>query len=239
MTLRRTIQEKQSELRSAKAELAAGRGAVQDHGRRDGKLRSKRAEFDVVKAKLSLGEIGLVSEIEAARAKLALADAEQRLREAQAALASAKANAARRPRRRASAGSRRSNRSWRWPRARVTALHVKAPSGRHRQHSSELPASMTPGQSAPEYPDRRPRLARGDDSRASGPVVGLSDGADRRGGSGPAVGGSGAPPSAWTPSPIATTRRRSARSRCWRASTSTSGWPPPKQFDLEMAHQGS
>jgi len=92
LTLRRTIQEKQGELRSANAELQQGnaQSAITVDERR---AAVKRAEFDVVKARLTLGEIGLVSEIDAAKAKLTLADAEQRLREAEASAASAVQNA--------------------------------------------------------------------------------------------------------------------------------------------------
>jgi HlyD family secretion protein len=92
VNLQRTIQEKQGELRSARAELdqnmAQSRITLEER-----KATVAKAEFDVIRAKLALGEIGLVSEIEAARNQLALADAEQRLSEARAALASAEANA--------------------------------------------------------------------------------------------------------------------------------------------------
>jgi multidrug efflux pump subunit AcrA (membrane-fusion protein) len=88
LALRRTIQEKQGELRSASAEMQQGdaQSAITVEERR---AAVKRAEFDVVKAKLAIGQIGLVSEIDAAKAALALADAEQRLREAEASMASA------------------------------------------------------------------------------------------------------------------------------------------------------
>lgn len=93
VNLRRTIEEKQGELRSAKAELEQNQAqsaiTLQE---RDAAVFS--AQFDVQRAKLALGEIGLVSEIEAERNKLALADAEQRLREAEAAAETARANAA-------------------------------------------------------------------------------------------------------------------------------------------------
>lgn len=91
VNLRRTVQEKQGELRSARAELeqnaAQARITLEERN-----AAVAKAEFDVTRAKLSLGEIGLVSEIEAERARLALADAEQRLREAQAGRASTEAN---------------------------------------------------------------------------------------------------------------------------------------------------
>lgn len=92
VTLRQTIQEKQSALRSATAERDQGdaqAAIVQE----EKQAAIKKAEFDVTKARLSLGETGLVSEIDAAKARLALADAEQRLREAQAAAEAAAASA--------------------------------------------------------------------------------------------------------------------------------------------------
>lgn len=92
VNLRRTIQEKQGELRSAQAELEQN-GAQSRITLEEKKAAVAKAEFDVTRAELSLGEIGLVSEIEAERARLALADARQRLAEAQAALTSAEANA--------------------------------------------------------------------------------------------------------------------------------------------------
>lgn len=91
VNLRRTIQEKQGELRSAHAELEQG-AAQASLTIEERNAAVSKAEFDVMRAKLSLGQIGLVSEIDAERARLVLADAEQRLREAQAALASAEAN---------------------------------------------------------------------------------------------------------------------------------------------------
>jgi len=92
INLRRTIEEKQGELRSAQAELEQGeaqsRITVEER-----KAAVYKAEFEVQRAELSLGEVGLISEIDAERARLALADASQRLREAEAAAASAEANA--------------------------------------------------------------------------------------------------------------------------------------------------
>lgn len=91
VNLRRTIQEKQGELRTAVAERdqAEAQAAITTEER---KAAVSKAEFDVTRAKLSLGEIGLISEIDAERARLVLADAEQRLAESQAALAFAEAN---------------------------------------------------------------------------------------------------------------------------------------------------
>src|SRR5690606_25318263 len=88
-----TMQEKQGELRSARAELEQ-HDAQSRIGLEERRAAVAKAEFDVERAYLALGEIGLVSEIEAERNRLALADARQRLEEARAALASAGANAA-------------------------------------------------------------------------------------------------------------------------------------------------
>lgn len=91
VNLRRTIQEKQGELRSARADLEQNM-AQSSITLEERRTAVARAEFDVVRAELSLGEIGLVSEIDAERARLGLADARQRLDEALAALESAEAN---------------------------------------------------------------------------------------------------------------------------------------------------
>jgi multidrug efflux pump subunit AcrA (membrane-fusion protein) len=92
-TMRRTIQEKQSDLRSAQAELdqARAQSAITLEERNTA---VKRAQFDVLKAELSVGDAYLVGSIEAERGKLALADARQRLREVEAAEAAAKLAAA-------------------------------------------------------------------------------------------------------------------------------------------------
>lgn len=125
MNLRRTIQEKQGELRSAQAELAQN-GAQSRITLEERKAAVAKAEFDVTRANLALGEIGLVSEIDAERNRLALADARQRLAEAQAALASAEANvqsdrdARQRTIDKVQAELDRATRQ-------VSALHVKAP----------------------------------------------------------------------------------------------------------------
>jgi multidrug efflux pump subunit AcrA (membrane-fusion protein) len=89
VTMRRTIQEKQSELRSAMAELdqAKAQSTIALEERATG---VRKAEFEVLKAKLSVVDEQLAGAIEAQRSQLALADAEQRLREAQAAEHSAK-----------------------------------------------------------------------------------------------------------------------------------------------------
>jgi multidrug efflux pump subunit AcrA (membrane-fusion protein) len=86
---KRTIQEKQSELRSAKAEIEQGK-AQASITLEEKAATVRKASFDVERAKLKLGDIGLVAQMEAEKNKLSLADAEQRLREAQAAYDAAK-----------------------------------------------------------------------------------------------------------------------------------------------------
>src|SRR5687767_8394443 len=81
VTVRRTIQEKQSELRSAIAERdqakAQARITLEERA-----AAVRRASFDLQRAKLGLGNIEFVSKIDAERAKLAVTDAEHKLREA-------------------------------------------------------------------------------------------------------------------------------------------------------------
>jgi multidrug efflux pump subunit AcrA (membrane-fusion protein) len=81
-TVRRTLQEKQSELRQAEAEIeqARGQGALADEQNRTGIL---KAQYDVERAKLDVGQRDVIARLDYEKAKLALADAEQRLREAQ------------------------------------------------------------------------------------------------------------------------------------------------------------
>ena len=89
VVLRRTVSDKESELRSAVAERAQAVAQAEiDDKEKDAAVR--KAEFDVERAKLALGDIELVSEVEAEKARLALSDAEQRLREARAAAAAAR-----------------------------------------------------------------------------------------------------------------------------------------------------
>jgi HlyD family secretion protein len=89
VTMRRTIQEKQSDLRSALAELDQARAQMRiTLEEKNGAVR--RAQFDVVKAKLSVVDADIAGAIETQRSKLTLADAEQRLREVESAESAAK-----------------------------------------------------------------------------------------------------------------------------------------------------
>jgi multidrug efflux pump subunit AcrA (membrane-fusion protein) len=232
VTLRRTIQEKQSELRTAKAELMQGE-AQSKITVEEREAAVAKGKFEVVKARLSLGEVGLVSEIVAIRAKLALADAEQRLREAEASLVSARANAA----------ADRQTRERRIVKVeaelalaetRVTALHVKAPVDGTVSILPNFRASMQMGNSAPEF-------RTGDRVWPGAMILELPDlssvfltaridEADR---------------GKLAVDQPATIRVDAIADRDYQATVSeisvlaridfTSGWPPPKQFDLEIA----
>ena len=93
ITLRRTVQERQSELRQAQAELAqatAQANIVDEKQSTD----VMRASYDVRRAELALVDSGLVSEVETEGARLALLDAKQRLVEAEQVAKSAREGAA-------------------------------------------------------------------------------------------------------------------------------------------------
>lgn len=232
MNLRRTIQEKQGELRSAQAELEQN-GAQSRITLEERKAAVAKAEFDVTRAGLALGEIGLVSEIDAERNRLALADARQRLTEAQAALASAEANVRsdREARQRTIAKvqaelDRATN--------QVSALHVKAPTAGTvnilPNYRSANPLGGTPqeyrmgdrafpGAMILELPDlssvfltaRIDEADRGRLTEGQTAVIRLDAIADR--------------------DYKATVTQISLLAR----TDFTSGWPPPKQFDLTLS----
>jgi HlyD family secretion protein len=91
INIRRTIQEKQSELRSVLAERdqAKAQAAIT---LQEKAAAVRRARFDLERAELGVvDDVKIISSIQTARAKLAVADAQQRLREAEAAEASARA----------------------------------------------------------------------------------------------------------------------------------------------------
>ena len=102
ITMRQTIMQKQSELRGAMAEMDQMR--AQTKITLEERLATvRRAQFEVIKARLGVGDRELVGVIEAERGRLAVVDAEQRQREAeaneQAAKVAADAEAAARQRR--------------------------------------------------------------------------------------------------------------------------------------------
>jgi HlyD family secretion protein len=83
VTMRQTILQKQSELRGALAEMDQMR--AQSKITLEERLAAvRRAQFEVTKAKLGVGDREIVGVIEAERGRLAVVDAEQRQREAEA-----------------------------------------------------------------------------------------------------------------------------------------------------------
>jgi multidrug efflux pump subunit AcrA (membrane-fusion protein) len=91
INIRRTIQEKQSELRSAIAERDQAK-AQATITLEEKAAAVRRARFDLQRAELAVAEdVTIFSTIQIARAKLAVADAEQRLREAATAESSTRA----------------------------------------------------------------------------------------------------------------------------------------------------
>jgi multidrug efflux pump subunit AcrA (membrane-fusion protein) len=91
INIRRTIQEKQSDLRSAMAERdqAKAQAAITLEEKA---AAVRRARFDLQRAELAVvDDVTIYSTIQTARAKLAVADAQQRLSEAEAAEASTRA----------------------------------------------------------------------------------------------------------------------------------------------------
>jgi multidrug efflux pump subunit AcrA (membrane-fusion protein) len=81
-TLRQRTQEKQSEVKQADAEIAQAEAQQRITAEQD-QAAVMKAKYDLDRAKLDLGKRDLVSKLEYEQAKLAVADAEQRLREAQ------------------------------------------------------------------------------------------------------------------------------------------------------------
>jgi RND family efflux transporter MFP subunit len=81
-TLRQRMQEKQSEVKQADAEIAQMQ-AQQRITQEQDQAAVMKAKYDLERAKLELGKRDLVSQLEYEQAKLAVADAEQRLHESQ------------------------------------------------------------------------------------------------------------------------------------------------------------
>jgi HlyD family secretion protein len=81
-TLQRTIQEKQSELKQADAEIEQAQAQTRITDEQNATAAMKAA-YDIQRAKLDVGKGDTVSRIENEQAKLAVGDAQQRLRELQ------------------------------------------------------------------------------------------------------------------------------------------------------------
>jgi multidrug resistance efflux pump len=82
VTLRRTLQDKQSELRQAQAELDQATEQTKIDAEQD-RTGTNKAQYDVRRATIDIGDPELVAAVEVERSKLSLADTEQRLREAE------------------------------------------------------------------------------------------------------------------------------------------------------------
>ena len=82
-TLKRTVQERQSGLRQAEAEIeqARGQAAMAEEQNRTTLL---KARYDVDRARLDVAQRDVIARLDYEKAKLSLADAEQRLREQEA-----------------------------------------------------------------------------------------------------------------------------------------------------------
>jgi HlyD family secretion protein len=91
-TLQRTIQEKKSEARGAEAEIEQSR-AQSKITQEQNETALLKARYDIERAKLEINKGDTVSRVENEQAKLALADAEQRLRELTAKIASDRTSA--------------------------------------------------------------------------------------------------------------------------------------------------
>jgi HlyD family secretion protein len=82
VTLRRTLQDKQSELRQAQAELEQATEQTKIDAEQD-RTGTNKAQYDVRRATIDVGDPELVAAVEVERTKLALTDTEQRLKEAE------------------------------------------------------------------------------------------------------------------------------------------------------------
>ena len=91
-TLQRTIQEKQSELKQASAEIEQANAQARITNEQNATALMK-AKYDIERAKLDINRGETVSRLENEKAKLALADAEQRLKELEEKMRSDKTSA--------------------------------------------------------------------------------------------------------------------------------------------------
>jgi len=82
LTLRNTLQDKQGELRQAQAEGDQAREQAKSDAERD-RVAVLKADFDLRREQLNVGDPSILSAAEVERTRLAIGDAEQRLKEAQ------------------------------------------------------------------------------------------------------------------------------------------------------------
>jgi macrolide-specific efflux system membrane fusion protein len=230
VTLKRTVQEKQSELRTVEAEKAQAmaQAAIRE---KEAESAVIKATYDVERARLARGDLELVAVVEAEREKLALADAEQRLREAEAGrtavLAASRADRIARDRRidKVKADLDRAMQS-------AESLQIRAPAD-GTVHIMPNYRSVMPTGTAPEY-------RAGDRTYAGAAILELPDlssvflvaridEADR---------------GRLRTGQVASIRVDAVADRDYQATVTdisllarvdfTGGWPPPKQFDLKL-----
>lgn len=230
-TLQRTIQEKQSELRSADAEIEQTRAQAKITEEQN-QTALMRAQYDLQRAKLEVQKGDSIPRIQLEQAKLSVADAEQKLKEIEARIeadkAAARANVAARLRKRekAQADLDRATRG-------LQNLEIKAPAagmvnvlpnprsggffGGSEQEFREGDRAW-PGASVVELPDL-----------SSVHLTARLDESDR---------------GRLNPGQEATVRIEAVPGRDFKAKIQTisllarvefgSGWPPPKNFDLGL-----
>jgi HlyD family secretion protein len=228
--LKRTVQEKQSELRQAASEIeqARGQGRLADEQNRTAML---KAQYDVEREKLEVGQRDVVARLDYEKAKLALADAEQRLKEAgektraDRAASDAALAASLRKREKVQADLARAERS-------LVALVIKAP--------SPGIVSLMPNYRAGNFMGGEQEFREGDRAWAGAGIVELPDPttlrlearldeADR---------------GRIKPGQHATVRVDALPDREFKGSVGdisllarvdfSSGWPPPRNFDLQL-----
>ncbi len=178
-TLRRTKQEKESELKQADAEIeqATAQARITKEQNATELMRSK---YNIERAKLDVDRGDTVSRIDQEKAKLALADTQQKLKELEAKIKSdtvameAELSNKRRKREKALFDLQRADRG-------LQNLELKAPAGGMVNILPNYRAgSLTVGWRRGRVPPGRPRLGRRVDPGAARLVVGPSRGAARR-----------------------------------------------------------
>ena len=187
-TLERTIQEKQSELKQANAEIEQANAQARITNEQNATALMK-AKYDIERAKLDINRGDTVSRLENEKAKLALGDAEQRLKELEEKVRSDKTGAEAD----LSSKLRKKEKAIFDLKRAEDGLREAAAQGadrRRRQRAAELSFRKHDGSLA-RVSTGRPRLGRRRDPRAPRPLVGASPRAARRVGSQPPEGRAG------------------------------------------------
>ena len=236
-SLERQQTDRRAELKQAQAETE--QAEAQAHIAEEASATNlMRARFDVNRARLDVVDRDFVARIEYERAKLALSDAEQRLKEAEkrqvADVASARTDVLRRQRR-----QQRIQEDLDRIDAAIESLVVRAPS----DGTASLMANPRSGGGGPGQSRNSQDFREGDrawpgaaDRRTARPVLGAPDGAARR--SRPRARGGRTrrrPCTSTRCRTVPITRRCSKISLLARVDFATA-WPPARDFDLELEH---